>query len=85
MSLLDDAKKAERIPLSDSVTSEQIELAVAWAEESISTAACAKALNTKVPTALTQLARFLGAAIREGYLRRTTKMKNQENTNEPIA
>lgn len=85
MSLLDDAKKVETVAKADMVTPDQIELAVAWAEGNVSISACAKALNTKVPQALTYMARFLGVAVRDGYLKRTSKMRSAENNNGPTA
>lgn len=83
MSLLDDALKQERVLKSETVTPEQIELAIAWAEGKVTTPAVGRALGTATSSANTLLARFLQAAIREGYLKRTRKGSEEANVTTP--
>jgi hypothetical protein len=79
MSLLDEAIKNERNPKVDSVTVEQIELGIAWAEGAVSTGAVGRALGAKPSSVFPLVARFLQAAVREGYLKKTRK--NPEGNN----
>lgn len=79
MSLLDEALKAERIPKSDTVTTEQIELGIAWAEGTVSTGAVSRALGfASASSSYPVICRFLQAALREGYLKRTNKKTSEE-------
>ncbi len=74
MSLLDKALELERQPKVDAVNAEQIEMGIAWAEGEVSTGACARALGMSQPSgAIPLLARYLQAAVRDGYLKRTSK------------
>ena len=72
--LLEGALAATTKGYRKQVTDEQMELAIAWAEGKVATAACAKALHTTSRTQVVYLfARCLAAALQDGVLVRASK------------
>ena len=67
--LLDKAKSLGRKPKEHNVSSDEIEIALAWVRDEITMAQISRALNTSYPAAAAKMANCLKTAYRAGILK----------------